>query len=118
VSLFVQAVAATLFLLMAQQGESVRAAYQITVDMTLIATFIPFIYIFCAGLRFGNRTAAVSGLVVTLIAIAFAAIPPQEASSTAIFELKVVGGSLFLGAAGWIVFKRYEAVRRRVPVVS
>jgi hypothetical protein len=25
---------------------------------------------------------------------------------------------LFLGAAGWIVFKRYEAVRRRVPVVS
>jgi amino acid transporter len=118
VSLFVQAVAATLFLLMAQQGESVRAAYQITVDMTLIATFIPFIYIFCAGLRFGNRTAAVSGLVVTLIAIAFAAIPPQEASSTAMFELKVVGGSLFLAAAGWMVFKRYEAARRRVPVVS
>jgi amino acid transporter len=46
VSLLVQAVAATLFLLMAQLGETVRAAYQIMVDMTVIVTFIPFLYIF------------------------------------------------------------------------
>jgi amino acid transporter len=113
VSLLVQAVAATLFLLMAQLGESVRAAYQIMVDMTLIVTFIPFVYIFSAGFRFASRIAAVSGVAVTLIAIAFAAVPPQEAASTGIFEAKVVGGSVLFAVLGWIVFKRYEALRRR-----
>ncbi len=119
VSLLVQAVAATLFLLMAQLGETVRAAYQIMVDMTVIVTFIPFVYIFGAGFRFASRVAAVSGLAVTLIAILFAAVPPQEAASAVIFEVKVVGGSVFFGVLGWIVFKRYEALRRpRIVGVS
>jgi len=111
VSLLVQAVAATLFLLMAQLGETVRAAYQIMVDMMLIVTFIPFVYIFAAGFRFASRIAAVSGLAVTLIAIALAAIPPREAASAALFEAKVVGGSVFFALLGWIVFKRYAALR-------
>ena len=112
VSLLVQAVVATLFLLMAQLGETVRAAYQIMVDMTVIVTFIPFVYIFAAGFRFASRIAAVSGLAVTLIAIVFAAIPPPEAASAAIFEAKVVGGSVFFALLGWIVFKRYQAKRQ------
>jgi amino acid transporter len=114
VSLLVQAAAATLFLLMAQLGETVRAAYQIMVDMMLIVTFIPFLYIFGAGFRFASRIAAVSGLAVTLIAIALAAIPPSEAASAALFEAKVVGGSVFFALFGWILFKRYAAMRDRV----
>jgi amino acid transporter len=112
VSLLVQAVVATLFLLMAQLGETVRAAYQIMVDMTVIVTLIPFVYIYAAGFRFASRIAAVSGMAVTLIAIAFAAIPPPEAASAAIFEAKVVGGSVFFALLGWIVFKRYQAKRQ------
>ena len=77
----------------------------------MIVTFIPFLYIFGAGFRFANRIAAVSGLAVTCIAIAFAALPPDETVSTAIFEAKVVGGSVLLAVLGWIVFKRYEARR-------
>ena len=56
-----QAVSATLFLLMAQLGETVRAAYQIMVDMMVIVTFIPFVVHFrrripirqpdCGGVR-------------------------------------------------------------------
>ncbi len=118
VSLLVQAVAATLFLLMAQLGESVTAAYQIMVDMMVIATFIPFVYIFCAGFRFANRIAAVSGLAVTLIAIALSAVPPPEAASAVIFEIKVVGGSVFFMLLGWLVFKRYEAKRSRLADAS
>jgi amino acid transporter len=118
VSLLVQALGATLFLLMAQLGETVRAAYQIMVDMMLIVTFIPFVYIFAAGFRFANRIAAVSGLAVTLIAIALAAIPPHEAASAAIFEAKVVGGSVFFALLGWMVFKRYQAKRRPAVGVS
>jgi amino acid transporter len=118
VSLLVQALAATLFLLMAQLGETVRAAYQIMVDMMLIVTFIPFVYIFGAGFRFASRIAAISGLAVTFIAIVFAAIPPPEAASAAIFEAKVVGGSVFFALLGWIVFKRYQGMRRRGLDVS
>ena len=111
VSLLVQAVAATLFLLMAQLGETVRAAYQIMVDMMVIATFIPFLYIFGAGFRFASRIAAVSGIAVTLVAIALSALPPAEAASVAGFEIKVVGGSALIAVSGWLVFKRYEAKR-------
>lgn len=115
VSLFVQALAATLFLLMAQLGETVRAAYQIMVDMMVIVTFIPFVYIFAAGFRFANRIAAVSGLAVTLIAMVLAAVPPQESGSAVMFELKVLGGTLFFALLGWIMFKRYQAIRRLDP---
>lgn len=111
VSLAVQVVASTLFLFMAQTGETVRAAYQIMVDMTIIVTFVPFIYIFGAGFRFASRIAAVSGLAVTLIAIVFT-VPPREAASAVIFEVKVIGGSVFFALLGWIVFKRYERIRR------
>ena len=111
VSLLVQAVAATLFLLMAQLGETVKAAYQIMVDMMVIVTFIPFAYIFGAGFRFANRIAAVSGLAVTFAAVVLSAIPPQEVRSSALFETKVTGGSALIAAIGWIVFKRYEARR-------
>jgi amino acid transporter len=113
VSLFVQAIAATLFLLMAQLGESVAAAYQIMVDMMVIVTFIPFLYIFGAGFRFASKLAAVSGLTVTLIAMALSALPPAEVGSTIRFESKVVGGSALFAVFGWAVFKRYAGLRSR-----
>jgi amino acid transporter len=111
VSLFVQALAATLFLLIAQLGESVLTAYQIMVDMMVIITFIPFVYIFAAGFRFASRIAAVSGLAVTLIAMALSAIPPPDVASNFIFEIKVVGGSVFFALLGWLMFRRYQALR-------
>jgi amino acid transporter len=111
VSLAVQAVAATLFLLMAQLGESVKAGYQIMVDMTVIVTFIPFIYIFAAGFRFGSRISAIAGMAVTLLAIVLSALPPPEVSSTWAFEAKVLGGSLLFILLGWILFKRYQRQR-------
>ena len=55
---------------------------------------------------------------VTLIAIALAAVPPHEAASTAMFEAKVVGGSVFFALLGWALFKRYQAIRLRDPGVS
>lgn len=115
VSLFVQAIAATAFLLVAQLGETVKAAYQIMVDMSVIVNLIPFVYIFGSGFRFASRAAAISGLAVTVLAILFSALPPAEAASAATFEAKVLGGCLFLGALGWSVFRRYERMYRRTP---
>jgi glutamate:GABA antiporter len=108
VSLLVQVTGSTAFLLMAQLGETVRAAYQIMVDMTVIATFVPFIYIFGAGFRFAGRIASFSGMAVTLIAIVLSALPPPEVASAAVFEAKVVGGSILIPALGWLIFRRYK----------
>ncbi len=117
VSLLVQAIAATAFLLMAQLGETVRAAYQIMVDMMVIAGFLPFIYIFAAGFRFASQAAAICGLTVTAIAIVLSAVPPPEIASTFVFEMKVLGGSVVAILAGSLVFSRYEASRNQ-PVLQ
>ena len=111
VSLLLQAVVATLFLLIAQLGETVRAAYQIMVDMMVIVTFIPFLYIFGSGFRFISRISAVSGIAVTLIAIVLSALPPAESGSAAVFEIKVLGGTLLCGLLGLTVFWRYQTRR-------
>ena len=118
VSLLIQAIAATLFLLMAQLGESVKAAYQIMVDMMVIVTFIPFLYIFGAGFRFANRIAAITGFAVTLVAMVLSALPPPEAASVATFEAKVLGGSVFFLLLGWLLFKRYEGQRSTLVSVT
>lgn len=113
VSLIVQVVLATIFLAMSEMGETVRTGYQIMVDMVVVVTFIPFIYIFGSGFRFASRTAGVSGLFVTVVAIILSIVPPPEVSSVPMFELKVIGGSALFAALGWAVFKHYEIRRRR-----
>jgi glutamate:GABA antiporter len=106
VSLAVQLVACTTFLLMAQLGESLRSAYDLLVDITVMATLIPFVYIFGAGLRFAGKLVSASGLTVTLIAIVLTMIPPGETASPLIFELKVVGGCGTFALLGYLVFRR------------
>ncbi|MBV9264553.1 MAG: APC family permease, partial [Acidobacteriaceae bacterium] len=69
ISLLLQAAVATVILLMAQMGETVRAAYLIMLDMLVVATFVPFLYIFASGWRFANRLASLFGLAVTVLAI-------------------------------------------------
>lgn len=111
VALAVQLVAVTSFLLMAQLGETVRSAYDLLVDMTVLATLIPFVYIFGAGLRFAGKIVSLSGLLVTLLAIVLTMVPPGETSSPVMFEVKVVGGSAVFAAIGYLMFKRCAAER-------
>ena len=117
VSLLVQALAATAFLIMAQLGDSMRAAYQILVDTMLITTLIPFLYIFGSGLRFAGRAASLSGLLVTLLALVLSIVPPPEAASPAVFELKVIGGTVLFVLAGCLVFRHYRG-RHQVALAA
>lgn len=112
VALFVQVLLASVFLLMSQLGETVRAAYQIMVDMMVIATMIPFLYIFASGFRFASRPAAISGLLVTSVAIIFSAIPTADSSSALSFEAKVLGGCVFIALLGWLIFRQYRQKRQ------
>jgi glutamate:GABA antiporter len=111
VSILIQGVFSTIFLLLAELGENLRAAYQIMVDMTVIVTLIPFVYIFASGMKFGQRWAGTTGAIVSAIAIVLSAIPPPGVASVWLFELKVVGGTLLLVLAGRLIFARSQASR-------
>jgi glutamate:GABA antiporter len=91
-----------------QLGETLRAAYQILVDLTVIATFLPFVYIFSSGFKFGQRVSGATGGLITLLAIALSVAPPPGVASVWIFELKVVGGAAFLALAAWPIFAHYR----------
>jgi amino acid transporter len=112
VSILMQGVVASIFLLLMQLGENVRAGYQILVDMVVIAVLIPYVYIFCSGIKFGQWRAGTLGALVSVGAIVLSAIPPAGVRSTGIFELKVVGGTLLLALAGRLVFVRSGAAAR------
>lgn len=106
VSLLTQAGCSIVLLAATQAGETITAAYQILVDMTVITTFVPFLYIFGAGWKYGQRIAAGLGFTISVLAIVLSAIPPPEAQSPLIFEAKVIGGCIVFGGLGWLLFER------------
>lgn len=106
VSILTQAIAATLLLAATQAGETITAAYQILVDMTVITTFLPYLYIFAVGWKYGQRLAPALGLSISVAAILLSMAPPADVASWRIFEAKVVGGCLFLGGLGRFIFVR------------
>lgn len=112
ISVLTQAIASTVLLAATQAGETVTAAYQILVDMTVITTLVPFLYIFATGWKYGQRLAASLGLGISAIAIVLSMVPPPEVKSWAIFELKVIGGCLLLGSVGWVIFARHSRTQR------
>jgi len=109
VSILLQGALSSVLLLLMQLGENLRAAYQILVDLTVIATFLPFVYIFASGFKFGQRISGALGCSITVLAIALSAVPPPGIASVSIFELKVVGGALFLALAAWPIFAHSRA---------
>jgi amino acid transporter len=102
----------TVVLIVAQAGETARAAYQIVTDLMVIGGFIPFLYIFAAAWKCGARWSAASGLAVSALAIACSVVPTADVRSAFVFEAKlaIVTGMLVL-TARWI-FVKHQAQRR------
>jgi amino acid transporter len=109
VSILTQAGLGTLLLLIAQLGETLRTGYQILVDMVVLATLIPFIYIFASGFKFGHRWAGASGGLIAAAGVILSISPPPGVSSVGLFELKVLGGTLLLALLGHVTFQRSKA---------
>ncbi|MBV9769959.1 MAG: amino acid permease [Bryobacterales bacterium] len=104
VSILAQGILASILLLVMQLGETLRAVYQILVDLTVIATLLPFVYIFASGFKFGQRWAGAMGGVITILAVILSAVPPPGVVSVVTFELKVVGGTALLALAARPIF--------------
>lgn len=125
IAILVQASIATAFLFVAVvgRGTTVEKAYLVILDTMLLLYFIPFVYLFLSYLRFSGREpsprtrhgrrwiVAIPGLGLTLLAMGVAMVPPSDTNAW-LFELKVVGGTLwFLVVGGWL----YWRARRRIP---
>lgn len=129
VAILVQAGLGTVFLLLSVlgKGSTVEHAYLILLDTQLLIYFIPYIYLFVCVLVLGRRDAATragggetghpvarastpwfaaSGLLVTVMAMIVAMIPPADGTSKLLFEAKVVGGAAMFIAIGGIIYRR------------
>lgn len=111
-SILVLGFGSTFFLLLMQMGETVRNGYQVLVDMSVITLFIPFLYIFGTAWKYGQRLAAASGLVVSVVSIVFALLPPDNVKSVWWFEAKLVGGCALLIILARFCFTRGKRAAR------
>jgi amino acid transporter len=125
VAILTQAVLATVFMLLSilGKGTTVEKAYLILLDTMLLIYFIPYIYLFLCFLivrlkdplpdptvpRTGKTVAVMagaSGLLLTLLAMTVASIPPSDTTDPWIFRLKVIGGAALFVAIGGVVYWR------------
>jgi amino acid transporter len=114
VSILALGVVATILLVVYQLGDSLRAAYDELVSLMVITGFLPYLYIFGSGWKAGKRLSAMSGIAVTLLALACAAVPPDSITNTWLFEGKLAGGTLVVAASAWLVYRG----RRHAPSTS
>ena len=94
---------ASAFLLLVQIGESLRAAYQLLIDLMVVVTFIPFAFIFLSAWKCGTRISAILGLLVSGLAIVCSVVPTADVANVPLFEFKLCAGTaLLIGSARWM----------------
>ena len=106
ISMLALAGTATVLLIVMQLGDTLRAAYQELVAMMVLGAFMPYLYLFSSAWKGGLRVAPIFGLAVTLLALAFTAIPTEDITNVWLFEAKTLGGLLlFVGLGRWIFLR-------------
>jgi amino acid transporter len=138
VSILVQAVASGAVLLISQINETMRGAYQVLVDITIIIYFIPFLYMFAAVISLVNRedrranSQAVLipwgksgvwlvgglGFLVVLLAMAVSMVPPGDSSNKMLFEVKLFVGAVGAILLGLILYWRGARAKKREGIAG
>jgi amino acid transporter len=108
ISILLLGIGSAFLLVISQLGETFRGAYQVTVDFSVISLFVPFVYLFAAAWKFGQRLPAVCGLFVSVIAIVFSFLPTPDIKSVALFESKLVIGCVLLYVLARWCFLHYR----------
>jgi amino acid transporter len=126
VSLWTQFTAAAVFVFLGQAGTSVKGAYDVLVSMTVITTFIPYLFLFAAMVRLAekvedaeeprffrvpggplvSRGFAVLGFSTTLACIVLSLIPPPDEPNKPLAVAKIAGLTLLLVGAGIAAYVR------------
>jgi glutamate:GABA antiporter len=132
VAIIVQAPLAVFFLLLSVlgKGTNVEHAFLILLDMSLLVSFIPYIYLFLCfithcwkhsgshsllvpGGAAGALVSGLCGLAITVFAMIVSMVPPPGTSSVWIHEVKLGGGALFLVLLGLFIYWRAKNRLRR-----
>lgn len=108
-SLLLMGVVASLFILASLANSTVKSAYLLLTQTTLILFFLPYLYIFAAYLQL-RRTRTAGTLLMGLLGLASVGfsivlgfVPPSDEAHPVVYELKVVGGVLiFMGIGFWL----------------
>jgi glutamate:GABA antiporter len=100
----------TLLLVAMQVGDTLRAAYQALVSLTVIGGMLPFIYLFGSSWKAGNRISALSGWAVTIVAILCSVVPTAETENVWLFEGKLAAGTLGVIGSAWVVYRRRSRI--------
>lgn len=125
VALLTQAVIVTIILIGTLSGSAIHEVYLILIDMTLILTFVPLLYLFAAlpvlrrraagndhdihtipGGAIGCWLASGLGIATTLLAIVTSLVPPEHTADPTLFFVKVFGGSCLLLGVGLAFYAR------------
>jgi amino acid transporter len=131
ISLLMQGVVLTLLFLSSIVGSTVKEAFLVLLDMSIILYFIPFLYMFAALVLHMKRNTggggviaafqksravvwlvAVLGFGTTLFSTIISSVPTKEIENEWLFVAKVVGGAALLIGAGLIVYYRKEKESR------
>jgi amino acid transporter len=121
VAIWVQAIVVALIVVLGQSGTSVRGAYNVLIEMMVVGSMMPFLFLFGAAIKLsageaasdevkipGGRAAvvvaAVLGFATTAGSMLLAFIPPPEETNRALAVLKIAGLTAVLLLAGGAVY--------------
>jgi len=106
VSILTMGGVASLLLIVFQLGDTMGAAYDGLVSMTVIAGFIPYIYVFGSSWKAGHRISALGGWAVSVIALVCSVVPTSEVSSVWLYEFKLAAGTAAVIGSAWLVYRQ------------
>jgi len=122
IAITIQALISSLFVVMSFVGASVKEAYLILFDTSLLVYFIPYAYMFATFivLRWKQKNSetvkmiprnqlvaflfGISGLFTTIFAMVMSIIPSKEITNVFLFEIKVIGGFLLFILVGGCLY--------------
>jgi amino acid transporter len=121
VAIGVYGMASMIIALLSQAGTTVRGAYAVLVSMSIIAYFLPYLFLFASMIRLQSRPAppealqvpggrhvavalAAIGFACTALTIVLSVIPPNEEPHKALAVAKVLTSTAALIGAGVAVF--------------
>jgi amino acid transporter len=139
-ALIAQAAIAAGFIVLSQGGTTVKGAYDVLVSTTVIATLLPFLFLFAAAIRLTREpagpgtiripggvrsviTAASVGCTTTAVSIVLAVFPADDDPNKLLAVVKVVGLSALMVGCGVAVYwagerKAARSAQRNVGDVS
>jgi amino acid transporter len=135
VAIAVYGLAGMVMAFVGQAGTTVRGAYDVLVSMTILSTFLPFLFVFAAMIRLqsrpvspqvrrvpGGKPVAIAlaslGLVSTALTLVLSVIPAADEPNKTLAIVKVLGATLVLIGAGVAVFiGAILKARRNAPLI-